>query len=84
MWAHLEDDDTGPLESAAILLHGTKLHLRRRADKQIKDALQLGALQLGGYKPAEIREILGLTAVEYREALGWLQEAIRLTSARGE
>lgn len=80
----LDDDDLGATGTAALVLHGCRIHLRRLADKRIKDAIWIGALQLAGYKASEIRELVGLTTAEYREALEWLQEAVKLTSARDE
>lgn len=69
--------------SAVLELYDVGLQLRRLADVRIRTALRISALAIAGYKPAEIRERLGLSASEWREARAWLRDAIATTDGDG-
>ena len=71
--------DPAAERSATLVLHDAELHLRRRADKRIRDALQIGALQMAGYKAREIRDLLEMTASDFKSAHTWLADAISAT-----
>ncbi len=69
-------------ESAALLLHDVRLQLRRQAARKVRLALEIGVRSLAEQTPDEIREQLGLTAVEYLAGVESLREAMRgITSA---
>jgi len=75
-----ETADPGAALSTTLTLHDLELGLRQRADDQIRQALQIGALMIAGYRMGEIRERLELSPAEFKRAREWLSTAIEQTA----
>ena len=76
-------DNGDPEDSWPLEMHDLEMDLRRRADREIRDALRITVALMAGYKRSEIERLLALTHDEYKRAHSWLRGAIRQT-ARGD